>query len=307
MEEVPAYVHLGLIVSNVLTRQHKPRSGLIWSGDHETGHMLSNMSRSLIHVRYISLLEDFDAIDTYNWGNYVLGFRGCTTDRGSSSATLDLSLVTWYRYHMSLHRQSARRDTWTIGYQPVGVDRRMMTSMLQKVDDMTTGPSCRRPQEPIPKRGARGVKRGARHADSVHGGEIGGGSGGRGHGDPGSNVPGDTFDNLGLDVPTFSLGLTPPTLSYPSGSGTSYAPPPSTSGTSYAPPPLGAVGFRFDAPPPSSTTGLSVPHIPISHASSTDSNEEADEPMDDVTPAQQLGFRHRVSKKMTRFTPSDWH
>ncbi|KAI5664481.1 hypothetical protein M9H77_23804 [Catharanthus roseus] len=35
MEEVP-YVHPGPIVPDVLSRQHEHRSGLIWSGDHET-------------------------------------------------------------------------------------------------------------------------------------------------------------------------------------------------------------------------------------------------------------------------------
>ncbi|KAI5683763.1 hypothetical protein M9H77_04991 [Catharanthus roseus] len=36
MEEVLAHVHPGPIVSDVLSRQHKHRSGLIWSGDRET-------------------------------------------------------------------------------------------------------------------------------------------------------------------------------------------------------------------------------------------------------------------------------
>ncbi|KAI5683550.1 hypothetical protein M9H77_04778 [Catharanthus roseus] len=36
MEEVSAHVHPGPIVPDVLTRQHEYRSGLIWSGDHET-------------------------------------------------------------------------------------------------------------------------------------------------------------------------------------------------------------------------------------------------------------------------------
>ncbi|KAI5649772.1 hypothetical protein M9H77_35777 [Catharanthus roseus] len=60
MEEVPAHVHPGPIVPNVLTRQHEYRSVLIWS------HMLPNMLGSLIHVLYLNLLEDFDAIDTYD-------------------------------------------------------------------------------------------------------------------------------------------------------------------------------------------------------------------------------------------------
>ncbi|KAI5670590.1 hypothetical protein M9H77_10954 [Catharanthus roseus] len=36
MEEVPANVHPGPIVTDVLSRQHEHRSGLIWSGDQET-------------------------------------------------------------------------------------------------------------------------------------------------------------------------------------------------------------------------------------------------------------------------------
>ncbi|KAI5673626.1 hypothetical protein M9H77_13990 [Catharanthus roseus] len=108
MEEVPAHVHPGPIVTDVLSRQHEHRSGLIWSGDREThfsgykvkkeplkawilraftgsetdddlilrargfiflligGHMLLDFSENLVHVRYLSLLEDFDAIWTYS-------------------------------------------------------------------------------------------------------------------------------------------------------------------------------------------------------------------------------------------------
>ncbi|KAI5683404.1 hypothetical protein M9H77_04632 [Catharanthus roseus] len=36
MEEVPAHVHPGPIVTDVLSRQHEHRSGLIWSGDRKT-------------------------------------------------------------------------------------------------------------------------------------------------------------------------------------------------------------------------------------------------------------------------------
>ncbi|KAI5683429.1 hypothetical protein M9H77_04657 [Catharanthus roseus] len=81
---------------------------------------------------------------------------------------------------------------------------------------------------------------------------------------------------------------------------------PSTGGMPYAPPPLSAVGLSFDAPLPSGTAGSSVPHIPISCASSSDSNEYGDDPSDDFTPTQQLGFGHRVRIKTTRFTPSDY-
>ncbi|KAI5664107.1 hypothetical protein M9H77_23430 [Catharanthus roseus] len=36
MEEVPAHVHPGSIVPDVLTRQHEHQYGLVWSGDHDT-------------------------------------------------------------------------------------------------------------------------------------------------------------------------------------------------------------------------------------------------------------------------------
>ncbi|KAI5674070.1 hypothetical protein M9H77_14434 [Catharanthus roseus] len=68
MEEVPAHVHPGPIVPDVLSRQHEHRSGLIWSGDHEI-HMLPDLSGNLVHVRYFSLLKDIDAIRTYSWGS----------------------------------------------------------------------------------------------------------------------------------------------------------------------------------------------------------------------------------------------
>ncbi|KAI5681827.1 hypothetical protein M9H77_03055 [Catharanthus roseus] len=124
----------------------------------------------------------------------------------------------------------------------------------------------------------------------------------------GSYVPLDLFDSPDQDAPTFSLDLTSFVPSHPSGAGTSYVPPdpfkspdadyvhppPSTGGTSYAPPPPSAVGLSFDAPPPPGTAGSSVPHMTISHASSSDSDEHGDDPKDYVTPAQQLGFGHRV-------------
>ncbi|KAI5656701.1 hypothetical protein M9H77_25494 [Catharanthus roseus] len=131
-----------------------------------------------------------------------------------------------------------------------------------------------------------------------------------------------------LDMPSFSLGLTPPAHSHPGGLDTSYAPPSPDLGFSsfQAPPPLG-LGFSsfqaplspgivcisFQAPPPSGTAptrpdtvGSYMPHMPISYASSFDSDEHDDERTDDVTLAQQLRFGHRVEKKTTRSTPSDW-
>ncbi|KAI5658173.1 hypothetical protein M9H77_26966 [Catharanthus roseus] len=141
MEEVPAHAHPGPIVGDVLTRQHKYRSRLIWSGDCETcitdlqcrrfgrslfqaysttpRHMLPDMSDSFIHIRYINLLEDFDAIDTYNWGSCVLGFRGCMTDRGSSSATSNLGLVTYSCIMSSARSACSSRPSCSTWYYVV--------------------------------------------------------------------------------------------------------------------------------------------------------------------------------------------
>ncbi|KAI5682238.1 hypothetical protein M9H77_03466 [Catharanthus roseus] len=283
-------------------------------------------------------------------------------------------------YHASLIGNTARRDTQTFRYQLAGVDRRMMTSILQEVDDMTIGvlegpsssmtqyasvmrkvktiirrcmvsicvtlgctpsqhdiqqtfivqPSCRRPRKPVTKHCARRVKMGARRlpgggargghapapphlgergqADPRHGGERGGGSGRRGCGDPGSYILPDPFDTPKLDAPTFSLGLIPFALSYPSRAGTSYVPPNpfNNSYTNYVQPPPSAIGLSFDAPLLPSTTSSSVPHMPISRASSSVSHEHGDDPSNDVTPAQQLGFGHRIRSKTTKFTPSDY-
>ncbi|KAI5662561.1 hypothetical protein M9H77_21884 [Catharanthus roseus] len=74
MEEVPAHVHPGPIVPDVLSRQHEHRSGLIWSGDRET----------------------------------------CYTDLQCRGIT---------RVYIG---NPANRDTHSHGYQPAGVDRRMM-------------------------------------------------------------------------------------------------------------------------------------------------------------------------------------
>ncbi|KAI5682631.1 hypothetical protein M9H77_03859 [Catharanthus roseus] len=187
-------------------------------------------------------------------------------------------------------------------------------------------PSRHRPRKPISDRGARGVKRGARrlpggraregrppappdlgrgHADPGRGGEMGEGSGGRGLGDLGSSYQVEPFDSPNLAMPSFSLGLMLPTQSHPP---TSYAPPPPGLGFSsfQSPHPPGIRSSSFQAPNPPYTIGSSTQHMPILTTSSSDSDEHDDEPKHVVTPAQQLGFGHRVGKKTTRFTPSDW-
>ncbi|KAI5680783.1 hypothetical protein M9H77_02010 [Catharanthus roseus] len=195
--------------------------------------------------------------------------------------------IRWFRDITLVYiRNPANRDTRMVGYQPSGVDTRMM-----EVNDMDSGliqetpssssqiarfakkvqiiirrcmvsigmqPSRRRPREPIPDRGARGVKRSARrfpggearrgrpptppdlgrgHAVPGRGGEMGEGSGGRGLGDLGSSYQVEPFDSPNLGMPSFSLGLTSSTQSNPP---TSYTPPP---------PGLGFSSFQSPRPP----------------------------------------------------------
>ncbi|KAI5659912.1 hypothetical protein M9H77_28705 [Catharanthus roseus] len=213
--------------------------------------------------------------------------------------------IRWYRGIARVYiGNPANRDTCSHGYQPAGVDRRMMTSMLQE-------PSRRRPQEHIRDRSACGVKRGTwRHPG--RGAHLGvehehidpdpavvergkGSSRGQPYDDP--------FDNPNLDMPSFSLGLTPASLPHPNGSGTLQMPPATGLGfASFQSPHSTAYGFfRFWAPPPTGTAGSSTPHQPISQASSSDEEEQ----QDDIDGTQPLGFGHRVGKKTVRFTPSN--
>ncbi|KAI5663278.1 hypothetical protein M9H77_22601 [Catharanthus roseus] len=233
MDKVPAYVHPSHIVPDVLTMRHEHRSGLILSVDHETCHMLPDMSDNLIHT---SLLQEVD----------------------------DMT---------------------------IGLLEEPPSSPTQYTNYSVAGPVEKRAPVP-PYLGGRG------RVDPKHGGEReGGGSDGRGRADPGSYVLLDLFDSLALDASTFSLDLTLVAPSHPSRAGTSYIPPylfdsldtdyvqppPSTGGMSYAPPPLSAVGLSFDLPPPSGKVASFVPRMPISCASSSDS-EHGDEPANDVTP-----------------------
>ncbi|KAI5650425.1 hypothetical protein M9H77_36430 [Catharanthus roseus] len=181
------------------------------------------------------------------------------------------------------------RDTRIIGYQPARVDRWMIiANFAEKVQTIIYRcmPSRRRPREPVPDCGARGVKRGVRrlpggrargghipaphhlgrqgHPNPGHGGERGERYGGRGYGDLAS------YDHVD------PLGLTPPAQLHPGGLGTSYAPPPPDT-----------VGSSIQAPLP---RGLEF----SSFQSPGNRDEHDDEQMDGVTPAQQLGFGHRV-------------
>ncbi|KAI5658711.1 hypothetical protein M9H77_27504 [Catharanthus roseus] len=80
MEEVPAHVHPGPIVPDILTRQHEHRSGLIWSGDHET--CITNLQCRRFGR---NLFQSYSTAPC----------RECTTDRGSPCPSSDLGLVAY--------------------------------------------------------------------------------------------------------------------------------------------------------------------------------------------------------------------
>ncbi|KAI5648624.1 hypothetical protein M9H77_34629 [Catharanthus roseus] len=77
MEEVPAHVHPGPIVPDVLSRQHEHRSGLIWSGDHETCYtdlQCRRFGRNLFQIRLtlLLLLAQYGAYYlTFIWLSYL--------------------------------------------------------------------------------------------------------------------------------------------------------------------------------------------------------------------------------------------
>ncbi|KAI5677801.1 hypothetical protein M9H77_08751 [Catharanthus roseus] len=216
--------------------------------------------------------------------------------------------IIWYRDITRVYiGNPANRDTHTVGCQPAGVDRRMMFckesadyhSEVHGIYWRNVGlhSISARNSTDISNRGGREVKRGTRrlpggracggrplvpsdfgrgHADLGRRREMGEGSGGRGLGDLSFSYQVKPFDSLDLGLPSFSLGLMPPIYS------------------------------SFQASPPPYTVGSSTQRMPISTASSSDSDKHDDAPTDVVTPAQQLGFGHHVGKKTTRFTLSDW-
>ncbi|KAI5671940.1 hypothetical protein M9H77_12304 [Catharanthus roseus] len=169
--------------------------------------------------------------------------------------------IRWYRGMTRVYIGNlANRDTRLHGYQPASVDRRMMHDIQQT---FLVQSSRRRPREHVPDRSARVVKRGASRQPGR------GADGGRppvppfpyrhehvdpryveverGEGSGGGQPTVDPFDNPNLDIPSFSLSLTPASQSLPSGSGTSQmSPPPGLGFASFQAP--HSTSFGFSAP-----------------------------------------------------------
>ncbi|KAI5648527.1 hypothetical protein M9H77_34532 [Catharanthus roseus] len=220
----------------------------------------------------VPLIVDSYEIITYIWRrSMLLMWRSGIISRDS---TLRMALFYPLRiyHHAEMITLDELCDNRTIVYEPAEVDRQMI-----KVDDMIIGVMEGPPSSPtkygarrLPSAGACGGRAPVSphpgeqgHADPRHRGARGGGSGGRGRENPGSYIPPDPFDSSDLDVPTSTCRagisyIPPDPFNIPDAP--YIQPPPSTGGTSYLPPPLGS----------------SVPHMPISRASSSDSYQHAD-------------------------------
>ncbi|KAI5659327.1 hypothetical protein M9H77_28120 [Catharanthus roseus] len=232
--------------------------------------------------------------------------------------------IRWYtRVYIG---NPANRDTCSHGYQPAGVETDdgkflcILTFMLQEVDDMASVAIREPPSSPSQMAAImKKVQTIIRPCMvSIEGGgrpPIPSAPQRQEHLDPGPAVVEkgegsgsgqpyvDPFDSPNLDMPSFSLGLTPTSQPHPSGSGILQIPPaPSLEFASFQSPHSSAYRFSgFRAPPPPSTAGSSTPHQLISQASSSDEEER----QDDMDGVQALSFGHRAGKKTVLFTPSD--
>ncbi|KAI5659636.1 hypothetical protein M9H77_28429 [Catharanthus roseus] len=136
-KQVQAHVHPGPIVPDVLTRQHEHRSGLIWSGDHETcftnlqcrcfNHNLFQCYNTALHRGNDHTYWATQHASHVNvWHQWQLRVRD-----GPALAVEVLSYpndeyIRWYRGITRVYiGNPANCDTYSVGYQS-GVDRRMM-------------------------------------------------------------------------------------------------------------------------------------------------------------------------------------
>ncbi|KAI5664408.1 hypothetical protein M9H77_23731 [Catharanthus roseus] len=314
MEEVPAHVHSGPIVPYVLSRQHQYRSGLIWCGDHETcytdlqcrrfGRNLfqcySTAPRRLIWAwsRTPALLPQL-MTEIQADSLAPLGAIWCTSF-DCSQLPMHTLYSRWYRGITRIYiGNPANRDTRAHGYQPTGVDRRMM-----EVEDMASvvvqePPSSLSQMAVVMKKVQTIIRSTISNRRSLYSrrdavfrstyrtevlvelrGVLGDILGVEQEVDAllylllqkGTNMSTrgqptvDPFDSPNLDMPSFSLGLTPASQSLPSGSGTSQLPPaPALGFASFQSPHSISYGFSgFRAPPHPGTSGSSTPHKPIS-------------------------------------------
>ncbi|KAI5662582.1 hypothetical protein M9H77_21905 [Catharanthus roseus] len=169
--------------------------------------------------------------------------------------------IIWYRDITRVYIDNlANRDTRTIRYQPVGVDRRMMTSTLHEVDDMDTGVLEGPPSSPTQFASfAKKVQTIIHRCMSVVLVELRGAL-------VDCLVAGHVEDALLPLLIRADEDMQTPGME-----------------EREAPPLPGTVGSSFQAPPPPGRTGSFTLHMPISYASSSNSYAHDDERTDNVT------------------------
>ncbi|KAI5656853.1 hypothetical protein M9H77_25646 [Catharanthus roseus] len=244
MEEVPAHIHSGPIVPDVLSRQHEHRSSLIWSGNHET----QLCTAALGGVRQIG--GALVLLQIWAWSR-IPAFRPQLITDVQTDPLAPLGAIWCTSFDCSqlpTHTLLRENDNTYWGTQ--------YASHVEEVDDMALVVIQEPPTDPsqmavfakkvhtIIQRCmiSIAVKKGTRRQPGRRAGD------GRPpvppfldkheHVEPGhAEVEGvegfgarqstiDPFDSPNLDIPFFSLGLMLASQSLPSGSGTSQMPPP---------------------------------------------------------------------------------
>ncbi|KAI5649248.1 hypothetical protein M9H77_35253 [Catharanthus roseus] len=299
MEEVLAHVHPWPIVPDFIWLPYLDRALVpsdLWRAEY---HYPGRVMRQFARAQMVP-----DACDT-RLDLHRIQLRGNDhTYWGTQHAS---HIEAWYHYLCLILMTSILQevdDMASIVIQQPPADPSQMVVFAKKCRRLSRDawslsvmfpiqPSRHRPQEHVPDQGARRIKRGACRQP--------GREAGSGH-PPVLSVPHrhEHFDPEHVEVergersrggqPTWIRDIadaSPSRLGF-----ASFQAPHSTS--------FGFFGFC--APPPLGTVGSSTPHQPILQASLSDEEERAD----DIDSVQHYGFGHRVGKKTTRFTPSNW-
>ncbi|KAI5667659.1 hypothetical protein M9H77_17512 [Catharanthus roseus] len=146
MEEVLAHVHPGPVVPDVLSRQHEHRSVVHDSfGGCTTdwGGLSFTVDLGVAAYTYIAASANYGYSGQPSCSSERYMWQLCIRD-GPVVAAEVLSYpsdeyIRWYRGITQVYiGNPANRDTRLHRYQPAGVDRRMMTFILQEVDDMAS-------------------------------------------------------------------------------------------------------------------------------------------------------------------------
>ncbi|KAI5649702.1 hypothetical protein M9H77_35707 [Catharanthus roseus] len=210
MEEVPVNVYPGLIVPDVLTKQHEHRSGLIWSGNHEM--YFTDLQYRHFALRGARQREGaLVIVQIWAWWHIPVLWPQLMTDiQADPLAPLGVIWCTFF-YCSQLPNDMASEVIQEPPSSPsqIAVFANKVQTIIRRQPSRGAG-GGRPPVPPIPGR--------SDHADPGHVE--------RGEGSGGGHPPVNPFDSPNLDIPSFSLGLSQPSQLLPSGSGTLRAPPP---------------------------------------------------------------------------------